>query len=156
MILISDQDLVIASILIGFIVILVILLTSKREDREPEKFGVESITERGETVRSIAEKLIADYFHEHRVEYEYEPDVSSVGRADFYLPEYDVYVEYWGLIDADDELLRRRYVRSMKQKMASYYRNDLKFISIYPRNMDNLDWIFRTKFRDATGFDLPN
>jgi hypothetical protein len=40
--------------------------------------------------------------------------------------------------------------------MAIYYRNNIKFISIYPRNLDNLDWIFRKKFRKVTGFEPPN
>jgi len=44
----------------------------------------------------------------------------------------------------------------MKRKMASYYENNIKFISLYPSNFDNLDWIFRRKFRDVTGFELPS
>ena len=80
MVSVSDYQLI-GLLICVFIALLIFVLTSKSKDPEPERFGVESITERGETVRSIAEKLIADYFHEHRIEYEYAPDVSSVGRS---------------------------------------------------------------------------
>ncbi len=43
----------------------------------------------------------------------------------------------------------------MKWKMAKYHQNNIKFISIYPSNMSNLDWIFRAKFREAAGYNLP-
>jgi hypothetical protein len=42
----------------------------------------------------------------------------------------------------------------MKKKMAQYYSNDIKFISIYPDNLSNLDWIFRTKLKKVTGFEF--
>ena len=43
----------------------------------------------------------------------------------------------------------------MKWKMAQYHKNRINFISIYPKNMENFDWIFRAKFRETVGFDLP-
>ena len=94
----------------------------------------------------------------------YEPEVKSdqsffsyrIGYADFYLPDYDIYVEYWGLVDADDESTKERYNKQMKKKMARYYQNNIKFISIYPRNLKNLDWIFRKKFKDVVGLELPD
>jgi len=72
------------------------------------------------------------------------------------LPDYDVYVEYWGLVDAPDRRTRERYIQNMRKKMAIYYRNNIKFVSIYPRNLENLDWIFRKKFEKVTGFELPS
>lgn len=66
-----------------------------------------------------------------------------IGVPDFYLPNYGVYVEYWGLVDAEDAWTGERYERNMRKKMALYYRNQVKFISIYPSNLENLDWIFR-------------
>ena len=67
-----------------------------------------------------------------------------------------MYVEYWGLVNADDIGTRARYVSNMKRKMAIYYKHNIKFISMYPNNLENLDWIFRAKFKKVTGFDLPN
>jgi hypothetical protein len=80
----------------------------------------------------------------------------TISSPDFYLPDYDVFVEYWGLVNADDDWTRKRYVRNMKRKMAIYYKNNIKFISIYPHNLNNLDWIFRKKFEKVTGFQLSN
>lgn len=98
----------------------------------------------------------------YNINYVYEPEAKGkglffdyrIGYPDFYLPDYDVYVEYWGLVDADDEWTRERYIKRMKKKMAQYYRNNIKFISIYPDNLKNLDWIFRRKFQKVTGFEL--
>jgi len=135
------------------------------EHSQPEReYGVKSVTAKGEEVRSIAERRIADYFERNNINYVYEREAKgkflffdyTVGTPDFYLPDYKVYVEYWGLVDADDSRTRKRYVRNMKRKMAIYYQNNIKFISIYPRNLDNLDWIFRRKFKKATGFELPS
>lgn len=74
---------------------------------------------------------------------------------DFCLPDYTVYVEYWGLVDANHEWKKEQYVRSMK-KMAIYYQNNIKFISLYSYDMENLDWVFQRKFKKVTGFELPS
>jgi len=154
-----------AGLLVILLVIIVLLILVFSECSKPKReYGVKSITERGEEVRSIGERKIADYFARNDINYVYEKvakgkglffdyDISS---PDFYLPDYDVYVEYWGLVDADDNFTREEYVRNMKRKMAKYYENNIKFISIYPGNLENLDWIFRRKFRKVTGLELPS
>ena len=72
------------------------------------------------------------------------------------MTDYDVYVEYWELADADDDKTRKKYVKIMKRKMAAYKKNNLKLISIYPSNLNNLDSIFRKEFKKVTGSELPN
>jgi ABC-type glycerol-3-phosphate transport system permease component len=148
-------------IVVIFVLIWIFLMSLKPR----KQYGVTSVTLQGETVKSIGEKRIADFFKGNNINYVYEKEAKGrfllffeykISSPDFYLPDYDVYVEYWGLVNADDRWTRENYVRNMKRKMAIYYRNNIKFISIYPRNLDNLDWIFRTKFRKVTGFDLPN
>jgi len=154
---------------LGIIVLIILILFALGAVKsEPEpKYGVESVTQKGEEVRSFAEKRIADYFTRNNINYVYEKGTIVSGRRgwklrfhvrspDFYLPDYDVYVEYWGLVDAPDKETRERYIQNMKKKMAIYYENGIKFISIYPRNLDNLDWIFRKKFEKVTGFELPS
>jgi hypothetical protein len=97
------------------------------------------------------------------IRYEYERAIEvgiwifneELCRPDFYLPDYDVYVECWGMIDVEDGYKRREYERKMKWKMAQYYKYGIKFISIYPRNLKNFEWIFRKKFNQVTGIDLP-
>jgi hypothetical protein len=147
-------------ILIAVLVLVWMFLLALKPKKQ---YGMKSVTLRGETVKSIGEKRIADYFEGNNIRYVYEKEArtkalffsSKISNPDFYLPDYDVYVEYWGLVNADDYWTRENYVRNMKRKMAIYHKNKIKFVSIYPRNLRNLDWIFRTKFKNVTGFELP-
>ena len=148
--------------LIGLIVLVIVLAVFSNETVSKREYGVKSVTLKGEEVKSIAERRIADYFVKNNINYVYEHEARSKGlffnykisSPDFYLPDYGVYVEYWGLVNADDSRTRKQYVRNMKRKMAIYYKNNIKFISIYPRNLNNLDWIFRKKFKKVTGIEL--
>ena len=151
--------------LLAFFVIVLTLIWIFLSALKPRReYGVKSVTLRGEEVKSIGERRIADYFRTNNINYVYEQEARrnslffsyKISTPDFYLPDYDVYVEYWGLVNADDSRTRARYVRNMKRKMAIYYKHNIKFISMYPNNLENLDWIFRAKFKKVTGFDLPN
>lgn len=130
----------------------------------PEEYGVPSVTLTGQYVRSKGERIIADYLTSHSIAYQYEAEAmtdgwwifkSTISRPDFYLPEYGLYVEFWGLVDAPDQATRDNYVKSMRWKMAQYHENNIRFVSIYPSNLPSLDYYFRKKFRDVMGFDLP-
>jgi DNA helicase-4 len=63
------------------------------------------VTLKGTEVKSRAEKLIADFLYTHRVDYRYEDRATWAESADdkagygpdFYLPEYEVYIEHWGI-----------------------------------------------------------
>jgi DNA helicase IV len=128
-----------------------------------KQYGTRSTTKLGVEVRSRAEQTIGDYFDSIGLRYEYERELETgfwiftkkVSSPDFFLPDYDVYVEYWGMLNVDDNYDRKKYERSMKYKMARYHELGIKFISIYPDNMRNLDWVFRKKFKQVTGEDLP-
>jgi hypothetical protein len=128
-----------------------------------KNYGNPGTTRRGIQVRSQAERRIADYFESLGLRYEYERELTTrflflsfkISCPDFYLPDYDVYVEYWGLLDAKDNDDRKKYERSMKYKMARYHELGVKFISLYPRDLSNLDTTFREKFTQATGKVLP-
>ena len=130
----------------------------------PEQYGIPSVTLTGQQVRSRGEKIIADYLTYHGVAYYYEAQAMSndwfifkqkISRPDFFLPQYNLFVEYWGLVDSPDRRTRNDYVRTMRWKMAQYHRNNIRFLSIYPSDMRNIDYNFRRKFRVAMGFDLP-
>lgn len=106
-------------------------------------------------MKSKGEKQIADYLQRNGIQYLYEPGIQGIyADPDFYLPEYRVYIEYWGLVDADNQHTKNKYVQSMKRKMAIYHKNRIKFISIYPKNLNNLDWVFKKKFENVTGRQL--
>jgi hypothetical protein len=113
-------------------------------------------------VKSRAEKQIADYFNENNIKYVYEDLAKTtrsafrdkISKPDFLLPDYNVYVEYWGLVDVGDSEQRNRYQRDMRWKMRQYYDNGLKFISLYPWHLNDLDGAFKTQFKKALGKDL--
>lgn len=125
----------------------------------PKQYGRKQTTRSGTVVRSGAEARIADYLTRNRIRFKYESEIRTgiwiftekVSAPDFYLPDYNVYIEYWGLLDADSHSVRTKYKREMNWKMAKYHQLGIKFISLYPNNLDNLDWVFRKKFENVTG-----
>jgi len=128
-----------------------------------EEYGTPSVTLTGQPVRSKGEKIIADYLTGHGVAYYYEATATAnwfifqtkISKPDFYLPQYNLFIEYWGLVDSPDARTRDDYIGSMRWKMAQYRKNNIRFVSIYPSNLSNLDYYFRRKFRDVMGFDFP-
>jgi len=125
----------------------------KRGSKSEEHYHQRLLTDRGEVVKSWGEKMIADYFHAHNIKYQYEKPASDssnrrvISRPDFYLPEYDIYVEYWGMVNTEEPGKRREYVKGMEWKMARYRESGLKVISVYPKDLGHLDSIFRAKLK---------
>ena len=126
-------------------------------------YGQPAVTQRGEIVRSNSERIIADYFTRSGIRYAYEQPAMSrwgfrrISKPDFYLPDYGVYVEFWGLVNLPNNAARSRYERTMRWKMAQYHRNGIKFVSLYPSELNNLDVSFQSKLRccpSTTLFDL--
>ena len=127
-----------------------------------QDYGKRSTTRRGERVKSRGEQRIADYLNSRNIRYKYEKTAKTfpvigekISRPDFYLQDYDVYVEYWGMVDVPDKKKREEYVRAMKWKMAQYHKHHIRFISLYPSSLRSLDSVFRAKFREVVGHDMP-
>lgn len=60
-------------------------------------------TLKGEFVRSVDERYIADFLYLHEIKYEYEkryPHSDSSYFPDFYLPEYDIYFEHFAITES--------------------------------------------------------
>ena len=125
-----------------------------------EAYGQPAVTRRGEIVRSNSERTIADYFTHTSIKYVYEKPTMNrwglrrISRPDFYLPDYGVYVEYWGLVNLPNNSARSRYERSMRWKIAQYHRNGIRFVSLYPNDLGNLDAAFRSKLEQVAGKSL--
>jgi len=113
-------------------------------------------------VRSQAERQIADYFYANRIKYSYEDQAKTsrtafrekISKPDFYLSDYGAYVEYWGLIDVGDWQTRNRYRDTMKLKMKEYETNEIRFISLFPWHLNDLDMAFKAEFKKVMGKDL--
>jgi hypothetical protein len=61
-------------------------------------------------------------------------------RPDFYLPELDVYVEYWGMDTP-------QYKMSMYKKQTLYQQEGKRLISIYPADLPRLGVLLAAKLR---------
>ena len=75
-----------------WLLIIAILIAFSRVGQQRQQYGIPTTTERGETVKSHSEGLIADYFSRNGIRYEYEHPISGIGHPDFYLPDYDLVV----------------------------------------------------------------
>lgn len=118
-------------------------------------YGTRYMTQNGEAVKSGGEKIIADYLNDSNIRYEYEKSAMAasnrrISRPDFYLSDYGVYVEYWGMVNTQHEHTRQEYVKSMEWKIAKYHENGIKFISIYPEDLGNLDSVFKKRLYEIT------
>ena len=99
-------------------------------------------TEDGSMVQSLGEKRIADFLSSHRIAYTYDERIRIAGdariRPDFYLPEFDLYIEYWGMDDP-------AYNENKLQKRILYQRTNKKLISLSYKEFDNLEDVLAEK-----------
>ena len=64
-----------------------LMLASLRKLEPKREYGVKSVTERGEVMKSLAERTIADYFVKNNINYIYEKDAK--GKFLFFNYNYD-------------------------------------------------------------------
>lgn len=87
-------------------------------------------------VQSKGEKRIGDWLAARRIEYVYDERYRIAGdvalRPDFYLPEFDLYIEYWGMKEKD-------YVARKFEKKFLYQRAGKKLISLDWRDLPRLE-----------------
>ena len=99
-------------------------------------------TEDGTAVQSKGERRIANFLAGHRIAYLYDERYRIAGdvriRPDFYLPEFDLYIEYWGMDTPE-------YVENMKKKLFLYQRAGKKLISLSFRDFDQIEAILAEK-----------
>ena len=98
----------------------------------------------GTVVQSEGERRIADWLTAHGLAYRYDAKFRIIGefqiRPDFYLPELDVYIEYWGLDTP-------QYKMSMLKKQMLYQQEGKRLVSVYPRDLPCLDRLLAAKLR---------
>lgn len=98
-------------------------------------------------VQSQGERRIADWLSAHGIDYRYDDKFQIIQgfavRPDFYLPRYDVYIEYWGLDTTD-------YKIGMLLKRKLYQQEGKKLISLYPADLPHLDTKLAAALRPLT------
>lgn len=96
-------------------------------------------TIQGEKVKSVEELTIANFLYLNGIEYDYEklyPFGNNVYRPDFYLKEYDIYLEHFGV----DENYKakwltpfneQKYLEEMELKKETHKTNNTKLLETY-------------------------
>ena len=93
----------------------------------------------GERVRSVEELMIANYLYLNGVNYEYEklyPYSSFTYHPDFYLPDYNIWLEHFG-VDENGEAKwlnpydSQKYAQEMKSKREVHRRNGTTLLETY-------------------------
>jgi len=96
----------------------------------------------GTFVQSDGELKIADWLTARKIKYRYDERIRIIDdyaiRPDFYLSEFDVYIEYWGMDTID-------YKIGMLKKLKLYQQQGKKLVSLYPEDKYNLDIILKSK-----------
>lgn len=93
-------------------------------------------------VQSRGEKRIGDWLAARNIRYEYDERMTVAGdrriRPDFYLPEFDLYIEYWGMNTPE-------YIANMQEKKFLYQREGMKLISLSYKDFDRLEELLEEK-----------
>ena len=109
------------------------------------------IAKAGTVVQSDGERLIADWLTGQGIVFRYDERFRILSghavRPDFYLPELDVYVEYWGMDTTD-------YKIGMLKKQQLYQQQGKRLISVYPADKSRLDSFLRAKL-GLFGYQIP-
>jgi len=105
-----------------------------------KKYPAEYRSECSHDVRSRAELVICNWLYHHHVTHSYERKVPVAENllCDFYIPDGDLYVEYWG---RDEESYRKKRER----KTSIYNANGLKLIELQDADLRRLDDVLPRK-----------
>jgi len=116
------------------------------DERELESHDFESMVEAakvkrttgGTAVQSWGEKRIAEFLEAEKIAFYYDERYRITGadtvRPDFYLPEFDLYIEYYGMDTPEYNENRRRkhilYQRAAKKLISVSFKDDANLIAV--------------------------
>jgi len=113
--------------------IIVEIHTSTEPIEKKKQYWSNQVTLKWEIVKSQWEKYIADFFFKSKINYEYEKwleiEWSVVAYPDFYLTDYDIYIEFFWL-----EWIKE-YDEITKYKKRKHRLEELKVVYLYPRHI---------------------
>jgi|JI6StandDraft_1071083.scaffolds.fasta_scaffold00615_5 hypothetical protein len=108
------------------------------------------LTEDGHWVRSQGETLIDNWLYRNNVLHGYEHRIqkgTKFKKSDFYLPQYDLVIEYWGMSG------NQAYEISKKDKINFYNENKINFLELFPQDIQMLSEVLKSKLA-AYGIDV--
>jgi len=101
-------------------------------------------TKDGTAVQSQGERRIADWLTAHNIDYAYDERYRIAGdvaiRPDFYLPAFDLYIEYWGMSHRD-------YLARKAEKRVLYQRAGKRLLSLDFNDLGDLETRLEEKLR---------
>jgi DNA helicase-4 len=104
-------------------------------------------TIQGERVKSVEELIIANFLYLNGIEYEYEkpyPHVQKMYRPDFFLTEYTIYLEHFGVDEHNrakwlTPFNEQKYIEDMQLKRETHKTHNTKLLETYSYyNRDNI------------------
>jgi hypothetical protein len=128
-------------LVIGYLILLIIIfityiIIKKKRDNVREKKSINLSSQSvqsssylcldGHLVKSKGELIIDNYLYLLKIEHYYEKSIKIYGskiKYDWYLPKYDIYMEYWGYGG-------KKYEKRKKEKLRLYKKANLQLISI--------------------------
>ncbi|MFT3920035.1 UvrD-helicase domain-containing protein [Cloacibacterium sp.] len=124
------------------------LQTLKSKCESLNKISKSSLdTIQGERVKSVEELIIANFLYLNGINYEYEkpyPFGEVIYRPDFYLKDYDIYLEYFGVDENNrakwlNPFNEKEYLKGMQIKREAHKKYNTKLIETYSYyNRDNI------------------
>ena len=108
---------------------------TKRKTDFWAKFPANIRTKDGHFVRSRGEKMIDDFLYMAGLVHVYEKrlPLEEDVYCDFYLPEKNLYLEYWGLEDDP------AYAKRKAEKIGIYRKHGFNLLEVNNKDMDNLE-----------------
>ena len=111
-----------------------------------KKYPAEYRCDNGIYVRSLSELCIANWFYANSIGFEYEravffPKSKEQAHSDFYLPDYHVHIEFWGMTNDAG------YEKYKLWKEANYVANGIPFLSFYHSDLKNFRERFEAELR---------
>jgi hypothetical protein len=100
------------------------------------------LTEDGHFVRSHGELIIDNWLFRNNILHAYEYRIQkgmNFVKCDFYLPQYEIFIEYWGMIGNSNYNSRR------KEKVQFYNKANLKLLELFPVDVTMLSEVLRPK-----------
>lgn len=101
-------------------------------------------TKDGSFVQSDGERRIAEWLRQNNITYRYDERFRIIEgmtiRPDFYLPEFDIYIEYWGMDTAD-------YKIGMLKKQKLYQQEGKRLISLFFEDKVHIENILKKKLK---------
>ncbi|MFX1315802.1 MAG: hypothetical protein ACFE9T_08055 [Promethearchaeota archaeon] len=147
-------------IVIAFILFIIILIiyicirklhkASKKPEKKEKILYLKCLD--GHIVRSKGELIIDNYLYFLGLNHKYEKTIKINGKKikyDWYLPEFQIYIEYWGYYG-------KEYMKRKREKIKLYKKGKLSLISIENGMFKDIYSSLNNKFRKLIKLNKKN